>query len=181
MPKITSNCARCNKSFQAHASRAKYGRAKHCSRECQYAAVREAPSNAVGFTCTGCGKEFTRSLAKATKHKGAGRFCSRPCRDKNRVAKNHPQYKNAPRQYRGHNWQAQKRKARLRDHKTCQLCGAPGTDVHHLAPFRWFADPVLANDLENLITLCKSCHRRMDAELQKLPDPPVKVGHRITS
>jgi 5-methylcytosine-specific restriction endonuclease McrA len=61
---------------------------------------------------------------------------------------------------------AQKRKARARDDRTCQHCGAPGSDVHHIRPFRFFTDYREANELTNLITLCKPCHRRADAAIQ---------------
>ncbi len=38
----------------------------------------------------------------------------------------------------------------------CQLCGAPGCDVHHImhqGPY-----PHMRYDLENVILLCKGCH-----------------------
>lgn len=62
---------------------------------------------------------------------------------------------------------AQKRKARTRDKRLCQTCGALGTDVHHIVPFRWFdGDWQKANALANLVTLCKPCHRKADAVAQ---------------
>ncbi len=60
-----------------------------------------------------------------------------------------------------------KRKARARDNSTCQHCGAAGVDVHRIRPFRLFTCYVEANDLANLITLCKPCHRRADALVQR--------------
>jgi DEAD/DEAH box helicase domain-containing protein len=76
---------------------------------------------------------------------------------------------------RGPNWAEQRDRARGRDGFRCQSCGAPERpgrqhDVHHLRPFREFgyvpgqnARYVEANRLENLITLCSSCHRRAEA------------------
>lgn len=76
---------------------------------------------------------------------------------------------------RGPNWAEQRDKARRRDNFCCQHCGAPERpqrqhDVHHLQPFREFGYVrgqnrryVEANRLENLITLCPSCHRRAEA------------------
>lgn len=74
----------------------------------------------------------------------------------------------------GPNWPAQRDAARARDGYRCRYCGAPEPpgrqhDVHHLTPFRAFGyvagknDHYLqANRLENLITLCPACHRRVE-------------------
>jgi DEAD/DEAH box helicase domain-containing protein len=71
----------------------------------------------------------------------------------------------------GPNWPAQRDNARSRDGYRCRRCGTPERDgrhhdVHHITPFRSFGYVVGANDLyraanqlENLITLCPSCHR----------------------
>jgi DEAD/DEAH box helicase domain-containing protein len=76
---------------------------------------------------------------------------------------------------RGPNWAEQRDKARQRDGFRCQHCGAPERphrqhDVHHLRPFQEFGYRpgqntryLEANRLENLITLCASCHRRAEA------------------
>jgi DEAD/DEAH box helicase domain-containing protein len=77
---------------------------------------------------------------------------------------------------RGPNWDEQRRRARARDDYRCRHCGAPerpkrGHDVHHVEPFRTFGyvrgrnDNYLeANRLENLVTLCPSCHRRVETD-----------------
>ncbi len=74
----------------------------------------------------------------------------------------------------GPNWSAQRNVARDRDGYRCRNCGAPERDerqhdVHHLTPFRAFGYVPgvndfykLANRLENLITLCPACHRRVE-------------------
>lgn len=67
----------------------------------------------------------------------------------------------------GPNWRKQKEAARLRDDYTCQHCGVAeqghAHDVHHVIPFRAFTSPEEANRLENLLTLCPTCHRRAEA------------------
>lgn len=75
---------------------------------------------------------------------------------------------------RGPNWSEMRRRARERDGFRCRVCGAPERadrehDVHHLRPFRAFGyrpgenDHYLeANQLGNLITLCRGCHWRAD-------------------
>lgn len=71
----------------------------------------------------------------------------------------------------GPNWEVQRRRALERDRHICQHCGAPERpdrehDVHHIRPFREFGyvpgeneNYVQANDLANLVTLCRDCHR----------------------
>jgi len=83
----------------------------------------------------------------------------------------------APNDY-GPNWQDQRQKTLERDGYRCRTCGAaarPGTGlhVHHIRPFRDYGyvpgknDAYkLANQLENLVTLCPSCHRRAEAGQQ---------------
>ncbi|MDI7274413.1 MAG: DEAD/DEAH box helicase [Anaerolineae bacterium] len=75
---------------------------------------------------------------------------------------------------RGPNWHEMRRRARERDGFRCRHCGAPERDdrehdVHHLRPFREFGyEPgkndlyLAANQLTNLITLCRRCHWRAD-------------------
>lgn len=75
----------------------------------------------------------------------------------------------------GPSWAAAKRGARARDGHQCRQCGAPeregrSHDVHHLRPFREFGyrpgenrNDRLANELDNLITLCPSCHQRAES------------------
>ncbi|MEZ4726664.1 MAG: DEAD/DEAH box helicase [Caldilineaceae bacterium] len=75
----------------------------------------------------------------------------------------------------GPNWQEQRRRVRARDHYRCTQCGAPEPpgrqhDVHHLVPFRTFGYvPGFnetyreANRLENLVLVCRTCHRRLES------------------
>jgi 5-methylcytosine-specific restriction endonuclease McrA len=77
---------------------------------------------------------------------------------------------------RGANWQMQADKARQRDAFTCQVCGVTEEelgrqlDVHHRIPFRRFRSNVEANKLEHLISVCPSCHARLESQLrQELP------------
>jgi DEAD/DEAH box helicase domain-containing protein len=75
----------------------------------------------------------------------------------------------------GPNWPEQRNKARARDGYRCTRCNAPERerrqhDVHHIRPFREFGyipgENVayrLANQLDNLMTLCSSCHHAVEA------------------
>ncbi len=74
----------------------------------------------------------------------------------------------------GPDWPAQRAAALARDGYRCRHCGASEREghpleVHHLVPFAAFGYVPgkndfyrLANRLENLITLCPTCHRRVE-------------------
>ncbi|TRO57020.1 DUF1998 domain-containing protein, partial [Candidatus Bathyarchaeota archaeon] len=70
----------------------------------------------------------------------------------------------------GLNWNRQRDRVRERDNFRCQICGSPETgkahDVHHKIPFRQFTSFLEANALDNLVTLCPSCHKRLEASVR---------------
>jgi DEAD/DEAH box helicase domain-containing protein len=78
-------------------------------------------------------------------------------------------WSNDPNDY-GPGWPRLRERARARDGYRCQVCGAPEQgrphDVHHKIPFRAFQTPEQANLLENLITLCTACHRRVETAVR---------------
>ena len=75
----------------------------------------------------------------------------------------------------GPNWQEQRQRVRARDGGRCAQCRAAEApsrehDVHHIVPFRTFGYVPglnehyrLANRLENLLLLCRTCHQRLEA------------------
>jgi DEAD/DEAH box helicase domain-containing protein len=74
----------------------------------------------------------------------------------------------------GPNWAEQRDRARARDGFACRFCGALEREgqqhhVHHVTPFHSFGYVPgqnelfgLANQLDNLVTLCPACHRRVE-------------------
>jgi DEAD/DEAH box helicase domain-containing protein len=74
-----------------------------------------------------------------------------------------------PNQY-GPNWKQQRDRARTRDEFRCQVCGREEGErqhhVHHKTPFRQFDSYLSANQLENLVTLCPTCHRREESAVR---------------
>ena len=81
---------------------------------------------------------------------------------------------NDPNNY-GPDWQKIRLAVRKRDQFKCQVCGAVESnrehDVHHKIPFRSFIrdgkiDRDLANRLENLTTLCPTCHHKVEQNVR---------------
>ncbi len=76
---------------------------------------------------------------------------------------------NDPNDY-GSEWQALRERVRTRDRFACQVCGTVESnrqhDVHHKIPFRAFASRAEANRLENLTTLCSSCHHKVEQNVR---------------
>jgi DEAD/DEAH box helicase domain-containing protein len=78
-------------------------------------------------------------------------------------------WSNDPNDY-GPDWSRTRDRVRARDKYTCQVCGAVETnrqhDVHHKTPFRAFTSYVEANRLDNLTTLCPSCHHKVEQNVR---------------
>lgn len=76
---------------------------------------------------------------------------------------------NDPNDY-GADWQKIRFAVRSRDQFTCQVCGAVEStrehDVHHKIPFRAFTSKEEANRLENLVTLCRTCHQKVEQNVR---------------
>ena len=74
---------------------------------------------------------------------------------------------------RGANWEIQAKLARERDAFACQVCGVTEEElgrqlhVHHKIPYRSFKSNIEANRLENLVSVCPSCHSRLEAQLRR--------------
>ena len=70
----------------------------------------------------------------------------------------------------GPDWPRIRLTVRTRDGFRCQVCGTPESgrehDVHHKIPFKAFTSTAEANRLDNLITLCSSCHRKAEQNVR---------------
>ena len=124
-------------------------------------------SEPVSVRCTHCGKKTTVPRWFAAKGV-ALHFCGDRCR---RLWRNDHRsdvrLKRRP-GYRGGNWQSVARSIRDRDGYRCRSCGVSEEtlgrelDVHHVVPFRSFDSAVRANGADNLISVCSSCHKKME-------------------
>jgi DEAD/DEAH box helicase domain-containing protein len=76
---------------------------------------------------------------------------------------------NDPNDY-GPDWGKIRDRVRARDDYKCQVCGALEAsrqhDVHHKVPFKAFISREDANRLENLTTLCPTCHHKVEANVR---------------
>ena len=173
-PTLTKVCIHCGASFaiSRYRNREQREQAKFCGRECQFAYWRVHPRKPkptmppIERACKHCGVTFLPPRAElGAKTAAARQFCSKA--HMHAYRREHPEWSPLWRggrdPYYGPNWRYQARLARERDDHTCQDCGkqqhTPALDVHHIGPRRLFGgDHVAANELANLITLCKSCH-----------------------
>lgn len=185
-------CVQCGKSFSKRTYRIKQGQRIYCGYDCRRAWQRDNRHLFhVCLTCEICGSEFSRSRYFVEVRKDA-RFCSRKCLDRfnslNKRGELNTNWRGGHIDDYGPTWSSQSRLARNRDKNICQLCSATdehrNLDVHHITPFRVFEfarglnnNDEIANRLENLITLCRKCHKKVEKkpELinlgQKTPTP----------
>ncbi|MGH9426029.1 MAG: HNH endonuclease [Terriglobia bacterium] len=101
--------------------------------------------------------------------------CRDNWRSENESGENSRGWRGGWENYYGPNWKRQKREARKRDNYTCQKCGlteaelGKALDVHHKKPFKEFGYLIgantnykQANHLNNLVSLCPSCHKESE-------------------
>lgn len=136
-----------------------------CSQRCWY----DYKTQSSDVPCDHCGKVKQVRKAKLTnqdKH-----YCSRACWRKSIQMEGNPAWNGGYAKYKGPNWEHQSLKCRKRDSFTCQSCykveSTRPFHAHHRTPYRLFGkDWVRANDLRNLITLCDSCHSRIEQAIR---------------
>jgi hypothetical protein len=181
MERIARTCGGCGATIMLTFSDSKKSRVAYCSPECR--------SRKVDHTCPGCGIVFATTpgrlrqagevfcskecwqrtcrrrnfamvrcatcrvfyfVAKKEIRRGRGKFCSPTCH-----LLSLPPGCNARKRPKHEGWRSQ---VLHRDNHTCQRCGAAEhLQAHHIKP--WAKYPDLRYDLENGITLCRSCHR----------------------
>jgi len=136
--------------------------------------------------CAICGKE--KKVHPYRLERSDRFFCSRECQNKwqseNIKASDHPNWKGGSvrSRYYGPNFSKQREKVLERDNYQCQACGKSQDEIklhcHHIISYREFRYPIFkgnpiknplaefnwerANRLDNLITLCESCHPRVE-------------------
>jgi len=179
---VEVTCEQCGDTFERKRSVQEQSDSTICSEECNHAFQSEQYSGEQSHewnggpkedTCPVCGEVFNHRNKQQT-------CCSRDCADELRdwpSGEDHPRW-NPERDwwpYYGANWSEQREKARNRD-GACQICGltsqayrclhGKALDVHHITPFKEYDEHEEAKRLENLMTLCASCHNIVERGLQ---------------
>jgi len=198
-------CKNCGRQFTIPKSRV--GRITTCSKNCSIEWRRKnykppRAGRSVEVRCEYCGRTFRTKLSYRLN--GKYRFCSRECYLKYR--REHPE------EYGGENhwnWKGGISKSNRelrrreeyikwrdavfrRDNWTCRICGYKGHDIvaHHILDFHKY--PELRFDLDNGITLCRSCHKKIHYGIgeetkfkkgqfpwNKIPIPPKEELERL--
>lgn len=170
---LTASCITCHTSFPLDSHR----RRSTCSDACLSAfrttvhrsrvRVSRAKGPTVEIVCEVCHKVKLVFPCQAST-----RFCGDACRlswfaHHAGSGSQHPNWTGGP-QYYGVSWKPAKKLALIRDGYQCQRCGKRPKknqcDVHHILPFQLFGKErhQEANDLDNLVTLCRSCHANVE-------------------
>lgn len=180
--KELSECAICDQEFEYYPSE-KEG--IYCPECVEDAAWRDPPvvtgsdsprwsGGKQTLTCDICGTPVQRHPHQLT---GEATLCSRACHSKwlseAFTGDGHPNWLGGGNGPYGKGWNEVRRLALERDTYSCALCGTDAEmlgrnpDVHHIVPVRLFVEsPILtvedAHTLDNVVSLCPSCHRRAE-------------------
>jgi len=160
-------CEQCGTTFRRDPAKARQSDRLFCSLECSstwqsenWVGEKHPGFNSGLVSCEQCGEQFYRKPSKQAENERT--FCSLECWSHcQRVEGN-------GKVHYGKNWAQQRGQARERDNHTCQTCGYTPSegeralDVHHIRPVRTFETPKEAHKLENLLTLCRPCHRKWE-------------------
>ena len=172
---VVTVCACCGQPLLAQRHRVELNKTGvYCCWACKCAKHPGKPGNPIPVECEACGRKFKRGRAR---YFPGRQFCNARCKGDwmraHRNGEGHPSWEGGGIYYYGPNWDAQRDAARARDGYRCQnpACGLAEADhpvqlhVHHRRPFRSFGYKpgkntlyLVANALENLVSLCSSCH-----------------------
>lgn len=180
-------CLNCGKRVKGGGGKGGY---KYCSHACKVEHIKPQPR-----PCVNCGTVFTpikfHTVSKRFIAYNAGKTCSAKCQNewirnnperKRKIGEafagaRHPNWQGGKSAinlhvHRGPGWNRLAEKARNRDGRVCMLCGKTEAengrrmDVHHIVTYHDINNAKKANRLSNLISLCKSCHKKEDNKIQ---------------
>ncbi len=160
---IEKDCIICNRIFSVPFGRRNV--VNTCCKYCQNLVLSWRKNQGRYILCKMCDKPIW--VMPSRNHK----FCSRKCHSL--AMSVFPEEMNLQilqtgrKKYYGSNWISQRKRTRKRDEYTCQRCGITEKEyghelsVHHKTPFVYFETYLEANQLENLVSLCEPCHRKI--------------------
>jgi len=92
---------------------------------------------------------------------------SRPAHSERMKGEDNPNWIPGPNpKSRGVNWDEQRKKSLERDEYLCCVCNNEAEVVHHIVAFRDFNNYEEANKLQNLMSLCRSCHSYIENRIR---------------
>jgi hypothetical protein len=169
------SCDNCEEEIQRKPSTYEGQDNVYCSIECR---VEYRRADWPQLVCENCGELFKMRPAlyeqRITVQNNDKFFCSNDCQGEWETGKDNPMYDG---ERKGHpiygpDWRYIRRDARERDGFSCQDCGlserehkaryGQELEVHHIKPIREFDNVEEANQLSNLITLCRAHHRKYE-------------------
>ncbi|WP_267642867.1 HNH endonuclease [Haloarchaeobius amylolyticus] len=174
-------CVLCGTTFEYYPSEKEGVYCSECVAEAP-GLLPENPMDDVEPTVVSCERcdDSVRVPPSRTTGKSYGTFCSVACYgdwlSENVAGEAHHQWEGGALVY-GAGWWRVRQQALERDEYTCQRCGTDADDlgqnpdVHHIDPVRSFDDPTDAHSLENVVTLCRPCHRRVEDGVVAVPGP----------
>jgi hypothetical protein len=131
----------------------------------------------VEVSCDSCGSSLLRQSHRVD---GSMQFCDRVCLSdwisENKSGEQSPHWKGGTTDtpyYYGPEWENRREECLKRDSYSCRRCSISedlhkdkfgrSLEIHHISPFSAFGgDYEEANKLSNLVSLCKSCHHKME-------------------
>lgn len=183
--RISVNCTNCGDEKEVTPSHHEKVENHFCDPDCQAEYEDRSEENNPSWkggketvNCTYCSKEFKVYQWRYEEEKDF--FCDVNCRGswatESFSGKSHPLWEGYSADYGG-SWLSVRKEVRQRDNGECQICGVDKEklgqwpDVHHIEPVKNFDDPDEANFPGNLISLCSSCHGKVEQGEIQAPKP----------
>lgn len=174
-------CEWCGETFERYESAIKSGE-NFCGVSCRREWHSEAHSGEEHWAwdggtetleCATCGDLFEVYPNEVERGR---RFCSNGCKgqwiSEWRTGSDHPLWEGGYSQNRGTNWPKLRQKTLEENDYLCQGCGrhdddhrdehGVGLHVHHIRPVTEFDEPADADTVDNLVPLCRECHREWE-------------------
>lgn len=157
---ITISCEFCNKDFSVKLSRYNKSNPRFCSWSCRSKSL--VGENHFNYTseirkCKKCGAEFQARQSEINLNKAL--YCSKKCFYSS-LKLERP--KDSKYFYATSFWKNLKIECFKKDNYTCQICGSrENLHSHHIVPRRKGGK----DELDNLQTLCSSCHRKVESSI----------------
>lgn len=175
--KVTITCAECGAKKRRKRHRLNHAENQFCSPSCHDRWRSKNQNGAdhhqyerVEVECSICEATELRQPHRVDRSKD--HLCSNECKKewlrRRFSGKNNPRYKERVVIGYGDGWNSQRERCLQRDNHCCQICEATkeelgqDPDVHHIIPFSEFEDHEKANEVKNLVALCRSCHQRWE-------------------